>query len=134
MKSIISHNQGLFVAIVIVVGLMLWTFGCESKTRSPVTGKMVTRSELTVEVNAKAQDLDAELDTLQKQVELKVAELNRKDNIKQKLFDFVSVSATTGGLNYTGVVTLLGSLLGLGAVVDNRIKDKVIKNRPLPKV
>jgi len=132
MKKWISHNQGTFVAVIIVVILLVWTFGCASKIMSPISGKLVTRPEFTLEVDTQVKQLEAELDNLQKQAVLQFAELDRQDIIKRKLFEFASLTATQGTFNPTGIITLAGTLLGLGFGVDNRIKDKVIKNRPLP--
>lgn len=132
MWSTISHNQGILTAAVVVFGLVFWAYGCESKVQSLVTTKQVTRAELTTELDTEAQRLSAQLDALQKTAATRFQQLDGKDAIKAKVFDAVSVATTTGGFNLTGLLTLAGSVLGLGAVVDNRIKDKVIKNRPLP--
>lgn len=133
MKTWISHNQGAFVGIIMAVGLLVWTFGCESKVTSPVSNKQVTRSELIVEIKYKVTALETELDRLQEQAQLGFADLDKQEAIKRKLFEFAALTATTGTFNPTGIITLAGTLLGLGTVVDNRIKDKVIKNRPINK-
>jgi len=93
--------------------------------------KKVTAAELNLEIEAESARLQAELDVLLKRAKLKQAELARQDAIKQKLFELASITAQTGTLNPAGLLTLTGSIIGFGAVVDNRIKDKVIKNRPL---
>jgi hypothetical protein len=132
MLTMIRHNIGLCVGVVLAVCLVFWTYGCESKVQSPVTGKPVTYGELSIEIQAEATRLETELDTLQKKAALSFQELVRKDEIKQKLFEFASLTATNNAFNPTGLITLVGSLLGVGAIVDNRIKDVVIANRPLP--
>jgi len=134
MVSTIRHNLGLCVGVILAVCLVFWTYGCESTVKSPVTGKPVTYGELSIEINAEASRLETELDTLQKRAALSFQELVRKDEIKQKLFDFASITAANNAFNPTGLITLVGSLLGVGAMVDNRIKDVVIANRPLPTV
>jgi len=93
--------------------------------------KKVTASELNLEIQAESARLTAELDMLLERAELKKAELQRQDMVKQKLLDFALIATETGTLNPSGLVGLLVGVLGIGAVVDNRIKDKVIKNRPL---
>lgn len=135
MKTIakwIRHNQGIFVALIIAAGLLVWTFGCESKVGSLIEpAKKVTRDELQLEIDSEVSRLEAELDLLIKQASLKMQELDRQDAIKQKLFEFAAITAEAGTMNPTGLLALIGSILGFGAIVDNRIKDKVIKNRPL---
>lgn len=132
-RKAISHNQGVFVALLISAGLLVWTFGCQSKVGSLIQpDKLVTRDELTVELQAETKRLEAELDLLTQRASVKMQKLDRQDAIKQKLYDFAALSAQTGTVNPLGVVTLVGSILGCGLAVDNRIKDKVIKNRPNP--
>lgn len=127
----IRHNQGLFVALLISAALLVWTFGCESKLGSLIDpGKLVTAAELNLEIEVESARLQGELDALLKRAQLRKAEFARMDAIKQRLFEFASVTAQTGTVNPAGVLTLVGSIIGAGAVVDNRIKDKVIKNRP----
>lgn len=128
----IRHNQGLFVGVLLAIALLLWTFGCQSTTTSLISGVKVTRAELTIELNSEAARLGAELDTLREQGAMKKAELDRYDELKRKLYDFAAITATSGTFNPMGIITLVGSILGIGVVVDNRIKDKVIANRPLP--
>ena len=128
----IRHNQGLFVALLICGGLLAWTFGCPSKVTSLVDNtKKVTAEELNLELQAETARLEAELDLLIKRAKLKAADLARQDAIKAKLFEFAAITAEAGGFNPAGLLALTGSILGFGAIVDNRIKDKVIKNRPL---
>jgi len=135
MKAIgkwIRHNQGMFAALLISAGLLVWTFGCESKVESLIEpGRQVTRAELDIEVKQLERQLEADLDMLRERAAAKYQKLDRDDAIKQKLYEFAALSAETGGVNPLGVVTLVGSIIGAGAVVDNRIKDKVIANRPL---
>jgi hypothetical protein len=131
MLTMIKHNQGMLVAIILTVVLLIWTYGCESQVKSLITDQKVTRGELVLELNTETKRLEAELDKLQKEAELRFGELDRYDAIKAKIFDAVSVATTAGQFNLAGLATLAGSIIGIGAVVDNRIKDKVIANRPL---
>ena len=130
----IRHNQGMFVCMLICIGLLGWTFGCQSKVTSLIDPvKKITAEELKLEVEAESRRLEAELEQLLAQAKLKHAELARQDAIKQKLLDFALLAGETGTLNPSGLVGLAVGVLGVGAVVDNRLKDKVIKNRPLVK-
>lgn len=132
MLTWIRHNQGLFVGVLCAIALLIWTFGCQSTTTSLISDVKVTRAELTIELNSEAARLGAELDTLQEQGAMKKAQLDQQDDLKRKLYEFAAITATSGTFNPMGIITLVGSILGVGVVVDNRIKDKVIANRPLP--
>jgi len=129
----IRHNQGLFVGLLISAGLLAWTWGCESKVGSlKEPARLVTRAELTLEVEQLSRQLELELELLIKEAEIKLAELDRLDEIKKMLYEFGMIAVEAGTVNPAGLIGLVAGILGVGAVVDNRIKDKVIKNRPLP--
>lgn len=129
----ISKNQGVFVAVIICIGLLVWTIGCESSVTSLTDPtKKVTAAELNLEIETEALRMQAELAQLMKQAQLKQLELRRQDAIKQKLLDFALLTSEAGAFNMSGLIGLVAGVVGIGAVVDNRIKDKVIKNRPLP--
>lgn len=126
------HNQGLAIAIVIVIVIGSWTYGCNSKVSSILApNTKVTRVELNIEVQMEAKRLENELDNLMALAEARNQDLDRQDAFKAKLVEFGMVIAEGGTVNPAGVAMGLLGVLGVGAVVDNRIKDKVIKNRPL---
>ena len=127
----IRHNQGLAAAIVVVLILITWLTGCASKVQSILTDRNVTRPELIGEINSEGRRLEVELANLQELARARLEELDDKDLIKQRIFEFMALTAQTGGVNISGVVALVGGIIGVGAVIDNRIKDKVIANRPL---
>jgi len=131
----IRHNQGLTIALILVTGLLVWTIGCESKVESLVTPtKQVSRAELLIEIESETSRLLGELDQLARLGQLRQDELDKKDALRKELMEFVAISAASGGVNPAGVAAMAFSIMGIGAFADNRIKDKVIKNRPLPKV
>jgi len=132
MYTWISHNQGIVAGLVLVVALMVWMYGCESTVTSPITGMLVTRPQLHLEIKVQSAKLEAELDALKEQSLLQYAQLDKEDIIRNKIFDFAAITSEHNTFNPTGLITLAGTLLGIGSVIDNRIKDKVIKNRPLP--
>jgi len=130
----IRHNQGMVLSLIVVAAVAAWTFGCESKVTSMIEpAKMVTAAELELEIDLETARLNLEIQNLISQAELKKEDLARQDAIKQKLFDFAAITVDGGSVNPAGVVGLLFSICGIGAVIDNRMKDKVIKNRPLEK-
>lgn len=131
MRKWISKNQGICIALIVNVCVLVWTFGCESKVKSLTSLEMLTRDEFTVVYNSEIHRLELELQKLQETGQIRFKDLTRQDELKAKLFDALAVATQTGGINPIGLVTLLGTISGIGLGVDNRIKDKVIKNRPL---
>ncbi len=116
-RETLRHNQAVAVAVVICIALGVYLVGCESSVTSPISPpEKVTRVELT-----------AEVEHLVTQIELAFEDLDKQDLFKQELFKIGLAAAQGGTVDPIGAgVTLLG-ILGLGAVVDNRRKDSVIK-------
>lgn len=128
----IRHNQGVTLSILLIIIAFGWIFGCQSEVTSLLDpSKMVTAQELKLELDQELIRLEAELETITRKAELKEADLKRQDAIKQKFVNFAAITVDAGTVNPAGVLGLLFSVFGIGAVIDNRIKDKVIKNRPL---
>lgn len=132
MKKWIRHNQGMAGAIILAIGVLFWTYGCESQVKSILNpSAKVTRAELDIEVSTEMGRLENELATLVKIAEARNQQLDKQDEFKKKLVEFGLAVAEGGSLNPVGVGASIITLLGIGSVVDNRIKDKVIKNRPI---
>lgn len=134
-RKMISHNQGMTMAVIVCIGVAIYIFGCQSKVTSLVhKDKQITADELKVEFESEAARIELALEDLIKRAGVKFKEIDRQDAIKQKLMDAALISTSGGALNPAGLVGLLIGVVGIGAGIDNRIKDKVIKNRPLPKI
>lgn len=127
----IRHNIGAVVSLVLASVLIVWAYGCESQVKSLTGAGLVTRDEMTVELNAEVRRLEAEIDRLNETAIARYTQLDRKDAIKAKLFDTMAIATQAGTFNSIGLATLAGSLMAIGLGVDNRIKGTVIKNRPL---
>ena len=118
----IKHNSGVAVAVAICISVVVFGFSCESTTKSLTNPEQkVTRSEFNMEI-------EQEVDRLELATARGIADLDRQDQIKQKLFEVGSVVATGGTVNPIGVATSLLGILGIGAIVDNKRKDKVISD------
>lgn len=120
----LKHNYNLVGSIVICFVVGFYLYGCDSKTRSVLyPAVMVTRAELRLE----ADELLAGYELKVKRIDIGIIDLDRQDEIKQRLITFGLSVAETGTFNPIGLATLLGSVLGAGLLVDNRRKDTVIK-------
>jgi len=89
--------------------VLIFAYSCQSVVVSSLqTGEKVTRAELVSEV-----------DFFLTQAELKFADLDRQDLVKETIFNSLVEVAQGGQVNPLGVLLMAGNLLGLGAVVDN---------------
>ena len=116
-RTMLRHNQFLALAVVVVLALGVWLVGCESTVQSPFNpDKQVTRVQLQNDWEGYAKDM-----------ELAIADLDKQDLFKQKLFEVGVLFAQGGTVNPLGAgITLLG-ILGIGAAGDNLKKDSIIK-------
>lgn len=115
----LRHYQGTIVAVVVCALLVVWGFGCQVTTENPFEpGTTVTAKELNIEVEAYA-----------KKAALAYEDIDRQEQIRSAILDAGLAYAQGGGVNPIGVASTLMGILGLGAVVDNRKKDAVIKSK-----
>lgn len=117
--DVVKHNHAVLVAIMICVALVGWGYGCEPSTRNPRNhNEQVTRSQLNTEVKIYAEEIACAYTDLQKQEEVRAAILN------------AGLAYSQGqGVSIIGLISTLSGILGVGAVVDNRRKDVVIKSK-----
>tara|TARA_R100000808_G_C2153005_1_gene162820 strand:- start:1125 stop:1568 length:444 start_codon:yes stop_codon:yes gene_type:complete len=131
-----DHNRGAVIALIITICLNTWLFGMASRTGSLIhENRQVTRVEMEGEIGIAQAELNARIESFNAKVAAAVSDLDEQDRIKAEIVEIVGGLATTiagGGFEPTQIVaTILGisGVLGLGgAVVDNRRKDKIIKN------
>lgn len=99
--------------------ILLWARGCQSQTKSVVNPTvLVTRGELDIEV-------EAFLAT----AELRYIELDQQDEFKRVFFNTAIEFMEGGTINPVAIALVIGNILGLGAIIDNRRKDVVIKTQ-----
>lgn len=124
MKKILNfcnHERTQVIAVFLCVVFSLWGLSCESKTQSlrdPT--KLVTRDEL-----------NAEVDYVLANIEVKYKNLDREDEFKDLVINRVLLWSETGKFSPIGLIPTLIGLFGLGAVTDNvrkRIEIKRLNN------
>lgn len=114
----IRHNQSTIISILLASTILIWAYGCQSRVRSLVNPSvLVSRDGLHLEV-----------DNMIAQAELRFKSLDQQDAFKKALFD-IAVNYMQGGqLNPAAVFVTLFSIVGGGALIDNRRKDVRIKS------
>ena len=116
-KSWTRHNQTLVAGAIVCVLLLVWS-GCDVMTESPFSDEPVTRSEL-----------DAEVQMYVVKVQSAVEDLDKQDAMRKALLEAGWAIAQGGAVDPIGLGFTLAGILGLGAVIDNKRKDTVIKTR-----
>lgn len=96
----LNDNHWYIVAIVVIGASIFWTHGCESTVPSLINpDQLVNRATLQNELNY-----------IVGQVEIKVTDLNRQDEIKQALFDAMVLVSQGGQVNTLGIVNLAATI------------------------
>lgn len=127
-KTWIRHNQSLTIGLILCIIFSVWFFGCESKTRSLIDPDMkITKDELNIEYTSELARLESEMKVLEQTTEVRLQDLHRQDLFKQALFNNAVLIAETGNPNPLGLLSMLGTIFGISAIIDNRRKDGLIK-------
>jgi len=105
----LRDNPGIFVAMILIGAILFWTFGCE-----PTTQSLINPQEKINEAQ-----LNSEIENLVRQTEIRFADLERQQELRQLIFNHAIVFAESGSVNPVGVITALMALFGVGATVDD---------------
>ena len=132
MKKKVWNNKITVTSIILAVIILMYTYGCQNRLASLISGKLVTRSEFKIEVNSELRRLKAELANLEDKTMLGYADFDKRDEIERKIYDIASITTQAGNFNITGLIGVIAGLLGIGAVADNRIK--AIGNKKLTSI
>lgn len=128
LSKFFQHNQGIAIGFVLIMLFLLWFVGCQSETQSLLDPQLkVTESVLNIEYTSELARLENELATLKTTTTIRLQDLHRQDELKQALFKNAMLIAESGNPNPLGMLSLAGTLLGVGAIIDNRKKDGLIK-------
>lgn len=133
LKRWIRHNQSMTIGFFLALIMSIWFFGCESRTGSLIDpGIKVTEDELNIEYTSELARLESEMQTLRSQTEVRLQDLQRQDAFKQALFQNAVLIAEGGNPNPLGILSMIGTIFGISAIIDNRRKDGIIKGMQPP--
>lgn len=117
-KSFITNETATAIACLLLAAFSFWSLSCESQVSSLTTPhKMVTRPELQLELN-----------TLIELAQIRMTQLDNQDSIKAGLLNLAALTTQTGTFNWSGLVPILFSILGIGAMADN-VRHRVEKKK-----
>ena len=144
--AVIDHNRYLALSILgiaLCAGLLFTTQGCQSTTLPVMGTEPVTRAEFDIQaietratLEAKRQATISEIEAFNQRIEVGYADLDAKDQIRRDIIDTASIIVTQAGQGAFNPLSLIplgiltaGSILGIGAGLDNRKKDAEIVKR-----
>lgn len=107
---LINENHWYIIAAIVIVGILIWLFGCQSQVKSIMyPDKLITRGELQLEA-----------DYLIGQTKVRLAELDKQDEIKRLVFEEAAMFGQTGTFNPTGLINTLISVGSIAFGLDQR--------------
>lgn len=110
----LNDNHWYIIAAAIISSMMFWSYGCESTTKSLLDPlSQVNRSELQVE-----------LEYISGIARTRVEDLDKKDEIKQALFDALVLVSQGGQINSMGVLNLAATVMAIGWGLERNQKLK----------
>ena len=100
----LKEKWPLYLSMIIVNALILFAIGCPAKTKSLTTpGKKVTRPELQLE-----------FDTFIMTADIRMADLDQQDKIRNIVLKNALIMIETGTFNPLGIATALFAFYGIG--------------------
>lgn len=125
LKTLLNHERYQVIAAVLCIPLIFWGICCQSQTQSLIDpDQQVNRDQL-----------DAQVANFLNDAEVRYRDLDRQDAFKQNVFDKVALFSQGGDLNPSGLLTLVFTFLGVGAITDNVRKRRELRslsNAPNP--
>ena len=144
--KMIEHNRYLAIGIVLMAAVAVGMVGCQPKTMGLLGGtEKVTLPELErgmldaraglakrhAEIQATIESYEADVSALADHGEAAVADLERQIAQRAQIVEIVGglgQKAAQGELTPSGIIGGFAALAGVGALVDNRRKDKIIRD------
>jgi len=125
MKGFIYDKWPILLAWNIAIGLFFYAYGCEPKTTSMI--------DPTIKINRAS--LQSEMDYLLHTGEIRFADLDKQEELKQLIFNQGLLIAQGNQVNPIGVITTLMAIMGIGAGADDirlrKERKKAITYEPI---
>ena len=98
-----NDNHWFIIGAACIIGMIFWLYGCESQVSSMIDpGKKINRQELQLET-----------DYIIGQAKVKLADLDKQDELKKLILDQAAIFGQSGSFNPMG---LLNTIVSIGAI------------------
>lgn len=119
----IDHNRFIVIGPIVAIAIWAYAVGCTPQTRSPLDPKrLVTERELGLDLKS----WQAENEIMIAKFEAAGEDLEEQRQNNKKLEDFIVAIASGNVADLPGLITLLITGGGLGAITDNIRKRGLI--------
>lgn len=109
MLKFLKDKWPLLLAWNVAIGLIFYAYGCEPETQSMLDpGKKVSRMEL-----------ESEIEFLLARSRIRVADLDRQQELRNLILQQTLIVAESGGVNPVGIITAILAIMGIGAGADD---------------
>lgn len=117
--DMLKHNKFIVTSVIVSILIVIYAYGCQPSTVNPFNpSQKVTRAQLDADVQKYVAD-----------VKIAYADIQRQEQVRDALVN-AGLAYTQGeGVSPVGVAATILGILGIGAVVDNRVKDTVIASK-----
>jgi len=122
LSTLFNHERYQSISVIIASLLLAGWWGCEPKAQS-IRNPAIKLNRL---------QLKSELDSIIIQVQNSVDDMDRQAEVINFLFEQALIVGQTGTINPLGIIASIGTILGIGAGVDNVRKRKTIKTLEKP--
>lgn len=108
--------MSILITALVVIGFVIFAFGCEPKTTSLLTPSM----------NVNRQELQLELDNIMALARLRLVDLDKQEEFRAIILQNALVLVQGQPLNPLGIITAIASIYGF--TQGSRNITKVVKN------
>lgn len=121
-----NENHWYIIAAIVICSFLVWLFGCQSTVKSMVfPDRLITRSEL----HAESEYLIATL-------EARVEDLDQQDEIKRLILEQAAIFGATGTFNPLGLFNTIISVAAISFGLNRNQKvnalQKITHPNPVP--
>lgn len=125
LEGTLRDKWPIVFSILLCSGVVWFAYGCQPQTKSLICPEnKVNRAELNLEI-----------DTLLKTSQLRIADLDKQEQIRQIVFKQALVIADDGQINPVGLLTSLLAIFGIGATADDvrlrKQRKKILSYEPV---
>lgn len=98
----IKKNHRTIITVVVTISICIWLYACESKTKSlDGSGRLINRAELQLE-----------LDTFIGQAEIRTADLDQQDAVRDLIIQNGLLIVSGQPFNPIGIITAFAGIYG----------------------